>query len=227
MRSPAIVFLSLFAPAAASAQTGATCRPNPHLARALESYRNVDYSGAAGVLQRAIEYYGNCRDDLAEIYRLKGTIDAIHGERERCQRDFEIFLALRPSFTPGSKEPGKIQSCLELALATPPEKREIHLEVQLAAKVEPKTPVPVRIEVRDPLRLVAEVQVLFRREGLKVYTVLEARADDRLSVVIPSLALPADGGYAVEYFVRAVDRWGGTLAEVGSAKAPLRFWVGP
>ncbi len=227
MRSPAIVFLALFVPAAASAQTGAMCRPNPHLARALVQYRNVDYSGAAGVLQRAIEYYGNCRDDLAEIYRLKGSIDAINGERERCQRDFEILLALRPSLTAGPQEPGKIQSCLELALATPPEKREIHLEVELAAQVEPKTPAPVRIEVRDPLRLVEQVQVYFRREGLKVYTVLEARADDQQSVVIPALALPADGGYAVEYFVRAVDRWGGTLVEVGLAKEPLRFRVGP
>lgn len=226
MRSAAFVILALLAPAAASAQTGAICRPNPHLSRALEHYRSVDYSAAAGVLQRAIDRFGNCRDDLAEIYRLKGTIDAINGERERCQRDFEIFLALRPSYTPGPKEPSKIQSCIELALATPPEKREIHLEVELAAKVEPKTPAPAAIKLRDPLRLAAEVQVLFRREGLKVYTVLEARADDTQSVVIPALALPADGGYAVEYFVRAVDRWGGTLVEVGSAKAPLRFWVG-
>ena len=226
MRSAAFVLFALLAPSAASGQTGAICRPNPHLARARQLYENVDYPAVATTLQRAIDHYGNCRDDLAEIYRLKGAIDAINGERERCQRDFEIFLALRPSYTPGPKEPSKIQSCIELALATPPEKRELHLEVELAAKVEPKTPAPAAIKLRDPLRLAAEVQLLFRREGLKVYTVLEARADDTQSVVIPALALPADGGYTVEYFVRAVDRWGGTLVEMGSAKAPLRFRVG-
>ena len=61
---------------------------------------------------------------------------------------------------------------------------------------------------------------------MKVYTTVTARADENVSIVIPALSLPPDeNGYQIEYFVRAVDRWEGTLAEEGTTKDPLRFAV--
>ena len=47
-------------------------------------------------------------------------------------------------------------------------------------------------------------------------------------MVIPALSVPPDEqGYPMEYFVRAMDRWEGTLFEEGSAKTPLQFQVDP
>lgn len=64
-------------PTAAAAR--ADCRPNPHLALAREQYSSLAFEEMATSLQRALESPGNCREDLAEIYRLKGYLDAING----------------------------------------------------------------------------------------------------------------------------------------------------
>src|SRR5205085_8187035 len=84
------------------------------------------------------------------------------------------------------------------------------------------------VKVIDPLRLVDQIQVYFRREGVKIFTVVTARADENVSVVIPALSAPPDEkGYKMEYFVRAVDRCEGTLAEAGSSRQPNKFTVAP
>src|SRR5262249_38924055 len=51
---------------------------------------------------------------------------------------------------------------------------------------------------------------------------------ENVSVVIPALSVqPDEKGYKMEYFVRAVDRWEGTLAEAGSSRQPNKFSVAP
>jgi hypothetical protein len=213
-------------PDLAAAQVGAECRANPHLSRAKDEYERLEFDRAARTLQRAIEYSRNCKWDLAEIYRLKGFVDSVNSERERCQRAFEILLALDPSYTMPGNVPPKIRSCFEDALQVAPARRTLAIRHQPPQTALPNAPVGVDVRVIDPLRLVDKVQVFFRREGVDVYTAVMARADDEVSVVIPALALgPDPDGYAVEYFVRAVDRWEGTLAEAGSPREPLRFRV--
>ena len=219
------------APYAASAQSGgsnAECRSNPHLARARELYDELNFEDAATTLQRAIEFSGNCRWDLAEVYRLKAFVDAVNNERERCHRDFEIFLALNPEYEIPGDTPPKIRNCFEDAKAVPAARRELGLTHEVPPDVLPNAPVSIKIKVTDPLRLVDQVKVFFRREGVKVFTVVSARSDDNLSIVIPALAVPPDAqGYKMEYLVRTVDRWDGVLSEEGSAKKPLAFAVAP
>lgn len=211
---------------AQSGSTNAECRSNPHLARARELYDELQFDEAAATLQRAIEYANNCRYDLAEIYRLKAFVDAVNQERERCHRDFEIFLALSPDYVMPDDVPPKIRSCYEDAKSVAPSRRTLGINHAPPEDSQPNTPVSMRVEVTDPLRLVDQVRVYFRREGVKIFTVVSARADDTVSVVIPALALPpSEAGYQMEYIVRAVDRWGGVLAEQGSPKSPLTFNV--
>jgi hypothetical protein len=66
-------------PLPSAAATRADCRPNPYLALAREQYSSLAFEEMANSLQRALESPGNCREDLAEIYRLKGYLDAING----------------------------------------------------------------------------------------------------------------------------------------------------
>ncbi len=213
---------------AAAQSSPAECRPNPHLSRAKDEYDRLEFDRAARTLQRAIEFTKNCRSDLAEIYRLKGFVDAVNTEKERCQRAFEILLALEPEYVLPADIPPKIKTCFDDAKRVPSERRELSLVHTGSTQVPPNSPVSLQVKVVDPLRLVDQVQVYFRREGVKVYTVVSARADENVSIVIPALSLPPDEkGYAMEYFVRAVDRWEGTLEEGGSARDPLRFQVSP
>lgn len=206
----------------------AECRSNPYLPRAKDQYDRLEFDPAARTLQRAVEHARNCRRDLAEIYRLKAFIDAVNAERERCQRAFEILLALEPAYILPSDVPPKIKNCFEDALEVPDDRRTLRLDHVAPGTVAPNAPVAMPVQVEDPLRLVDRVQVWFRRTGVEVYTTVSARADDAVSVVIPALSLsPSKDGYAVEYFVRAVDRWEGTLAEVGGPRQPLRFDVEP
>lgn len=226
---PLALGLVMAAPATLFAQsTGAECRSNPHLSRAKDQYERLEFDRAALTLQRALEYSKNCRWDLAEVYRLKAFVDAVNAERERCQRAFEILLALDPDYVMPADVPPKISSCFEDARRVPKERRELALRHTGPTEVPPNAPVSLPVRVVDPLRLVDQVQVYFRREGVKVYTVVSARADENVSVVIPALAVPPDEkGYTLEYFIRAVDRWEGTLDEEGSAKKPLELRVLP
>ena len=211
---------------AQASSSNAECRSNPHLSRARELYEDLQFDEAASTLQRAIEYSNNCRWDLGEIYRLKAFVDAVDGERERCHRDFEIFLALNPDYEMPPDVPPKIRHCFEDAKSVAPSRRELGLHHDVPPVVQPNSPVALKVQVIDPLRLVDQVKVYFRREGVKIFTAVSARADENVSVVIPALAVPPDPeGYRMEYIVRAVDRWGGVLAEQGTPRRPLRFEV--
>ncbi|MBI4815456.1 MAG: hypothetical protein HY791_04330 [Deltaproteobacteria bacterium] len=219
-----IITLSVYTSSAAAQGTdSADCRTNPHLPRAREQYDELQFEEAARTLQRAIEYSNNCRSDLAEIYRLKAYVDAVLGEPERCHRDFEIFLNLNPTWTLPSNLAPKIRDCYEDG---PHHTPELRIEHEAPKDVLPNTPVSLKVKVIDRLRLVDEVKVYFRRQGVKIFTVASARADDNVSIVIPALSLPPDPeGYKIEYFVRAVDRWDGVLAENGTTRDPLSFAV--
>jgi hypothetical protein len=214
--------------ARAQGASNAECRPNPHLSRANQFYEDLQFDEAAQTLQRAIEYASNCRWDLGEIYRLKAFVDAINGERERCHRDFEIFLAINPEYKMDINVPPKILNCFESARAIAPSRRHLDVEHSVDAQVKPNAPVAIRIRLEDRLRLIDKVQVFFRRQGVKAFTALTTRADDEVTVIIPALSIPADPkSYKIEYIVRGVDRWGGIFVEDGNTRYPLEFTVLP
>jgi hypothetical protein len=229
MRAPILaVLVSLLGRDALAQSSAAECRSNPHLSRAKDEYDRLEFDRAARTLQRAIEYSKNCRWDLAEIYRLKAFVDAVNAERERCQRAFEILLALDPEYVMPADVPPKIQNCFDDAKRVPVERRELRLVHTGPGDVQANAPVSLPVKVVDPLRLVDQIQVYFRRKGVKIFTVVTARADENVSVVIPALSVPPDEkGYEMEYFIRAVDRWEGTLDEEGTVKKPLEFKVAP
>jgi hypothetical protein len=206
----------------------AECRPNPYLSRAKDQFDRLEFDRAAQSLQRAIEHAQNCKWDLSEVYRLKAFVDAVNDEKERCQRVFEIVLALNPDYQVPDEVPPKIRKCFEAALRVPAERRSLSLTHTAPPESMPSAPISIPVSLVDPLRLVDELRVYFRRAGVPVYTLVTVRADESVSLVIPGLAVPPDeDGYALEYFVRAVDRWGGTLGENGNPDRPLALAIEP
>ncbi len=204
------------------------CRSNPHLGKARQQYDRLEFDRAAGTLQRAIEHTKNCAWDVAEIYRLKAFVNAVNAQQERCQRAFQILLALDPDYEMPSDVPPKIKSCHARALQAPSERRALLFDHQGVVEVRPGNPVAISVTLTDPLRLVDHVQLFFRREGVQVYTQVTGSANPSGTIVIPALSVPPDEkGYRVEYLLRAVDRWEGTLRALGSRESPLRFQVLP
>lgn len=113
---------------------------------------------------------------------------------------------------------------LALVLLTATATPEILADVP--APAESNAPVSIRVRLVDPERTVARLDLLFRREGVRRFSTVSARADDVLSIVIPALAIPPDpGGYRMEYALFAYDAVGGLLAQQGSRGAPLSFAV--
>ncbi len=195
------------------------------MSRANDEYDRLEFDRAGRTLQRALEHGRNCRMDLAEIYRLRAHVDAIHGRREACRRGFASLLAIEPGFAMAPGTAPKIRSCFEEARDLPELTLRLMHQPPMKA-VEPDVPLSLEVALHDPLRLSHDVQVHFRRSGVPVYTTVRARADDRVSVEIPALSLPSTSeAYTVEYFVRAVNRWNGVLAEAGSTEAPLELSV--
>ncbi|NJK88987.1 MAG: hypothetical protein HC923_05985 [Myxococcales bacterium] len=207
---------------ATAAANPADCRSNPYPARARDEYSRLQFDRADRTLQRAIEFSRSCREELMEIYRLRGFVDAVNGERERCQRAFEVLLALNPDHRLAGDIPPKIRSCFQSAYEVAPARRRLDVRHRPPESAKPKSPLAIDVGVADPLRLVDQVQVYFRRKGVEAYTMVGARAEDDVVVVVPALSLPAEReSYVLEYFVRAVDRWEGVLREVGAPSAPL------
>jgi len=224
------LFVPVFFSALAYGQgaSNAECRPNPHLSRANQYFDDLQFDEAAQTLQRAIEYANNCRWDLGEIYRLKAFVDAINGERERCHRDFEIFLAINPEYKMEERVPPKIRSCFADAQSIAPARRHLSIKHTVDKEVKPNAPIAIKVELSDRLRLIDKVQVFFRRQGVKAFTALTNRADDEVTVIIPALSVPGDAeAYTMEYIVRAVDRWGGIFVEEGNTRYPLELKVLP
>ena len=214
--------LALSAGSAARAAGPSTCRPNPLVAPALEQYDRLEFEPAARTLQRSLQLPRNCRRDLVAIHRLRGFIEAIREDREACQRTFEMLLALEPEHRLGPAPP-KVQACFEAAVAVPPRRRRVVLNHAPPPGAEPLTPLVLELELEDPLRMVDQVQVWHRRSGARAYTRVSALAGR--PVVLPASALPAGRPYELEYFLRAADRWGGVIAELGSAEAPFAIRV--
>lgn len=92
----------------------AECRSsNPHLEEAKAAFDELRYDDVQRALQVAIEGPINCKELVLEIYVLKTFVDAASGEYERCHRDFEVVLELKPDFVMTPDMPPELKHCIQ------------------------------------------------------------------------------------------------------------------
>jgi hypothetical protein len=185
---------------------------NPHLSQARAKKLSLEYESALELLQRARETGENDRETLAEIYRLRGEIEAGLGRGEAATESFQYLLALQPEFSfPAGTSP-KVLEPYHLARAF------LNQRGPLGVRFEPmpgERPA-VRVTVgTDPLSMVAGAAAHYR---LPDGTRGAARA---LGTSAMRLELPPAEEIAVIAWV--FDEHGNRLVSVGTDAAPL--WV--
>jgi hypothetical protein len=67
-----------------------------------------------------------------------------------------------------------------------------------------------------------------KRESAQQFTMVHAKADDVMSIVIPALEVPGEPeGYTMQYMLQAIDLAGRVIYEQGTLAHPLTFLVAP
>lgn len=170
-----------------------------------------DYLKARASLDDAYASGTNGREQLAEIWRLRGIVAGALGETKPATDAFQKCLALAPKaeLPPGTSP--KITRPFDAA-------RDFYKKTDpLSIKQETKqTPPSITVVVAsDPMSMIAKIAVYVRVDGAAEQT-LDSKFAGQESLEV---ALPA--GARLDVRVAALDEKGNRLAELGSADVPI------
>ncbi len=185
---------------------------NPSIAAAERAYQDVDFPATREAAQHALEAGGSAPEQTARLHVLLGTSAAALGDADDAKQHFIAALAVTPelkldkSLSPKIRDPylqaqGYWSAAGErLVLRASPSGDDTHLVIRL----------------QDPASLVAKITIDLALAGSK------ERASFTLAVAAVSrFNLPAKlRGRDYEYVLRALDRYGNELSEVGSDADP-------
>lgn len=180
------------------------------LAAARKAVAESDYVSARPALTAALDAGGRGPEDLVEIYRLTGIVEAALGDARAATEAFTRLLALSPrAALPDGTSP-KIRRPFDAAA------RYMASHAALEVKMETVTAPPTirLIAAGDPLHMVATAHAVFRVDGgaerTKDVEVTAGRAD---------VTLPA--GRRIDAQIAALDVHGNRLVEIGSREVPI------
>jgi len=198
----------------------------PKLREARRSYDSQDYQAAVTSLTEALQTKGNRREHLATIFRLLGQTAAILGEHGGAVEAFKRWLALEPEGDLPKDADGRALKALDAARGYWKGKERLRLEHLPPGKVPPGVPLSVAIRVAsDPLAMIHHVEFHYRRAGAGPFE-RQILAKGQNAATIEAAFLKDTGKpYRVEYYVVAVDEFGGIMDSLGSEGAPLAFLV--
>jgi hypothetical protein len=184
-------------------------RPDP-LAQAQKAVAESDYGAARTGLIAALEAGGRSPEDLAEIYRLTGIVEAALGNTRAATDAFTRLLALVPKavLPPGTSP--KIKRPFDAAARYFTSGRA-PLELEIETSAAPPTITLVRVS--DPLHLVARARVTFSIDGGGERT-KDAAASERTVIALPSAR-------RIDARIVALDAHGNRLSEIGSKAVPI------
>jgi hypothetical protein len=174
------------------------------LSQARRDVESSDYMAARSDLVSALNAGTADPDQLAEIYKLTGIVEAALGDTAKATAAFERWIALDPKaeLPPGTSP--KITRPFDSAAKAKPGK------VQLKPETSASPPHLTVVIERDPLRLVARARVFVSVDG-KGEIKLEAasRGQAKIDVDLPH-------GNRLDIRVEALDEHGNRVATLGS-----------
>lgn len=189
-----------------------TAHADPALDKARAAIDASDYLAARSALADALATGDNGPDELAEIYRLTGTIAAGLGDGPAATDAFERMLALAPHATLPAGTSPKITRPFSAAQAFYKTHQPVQIKVDTAA-----SPPSVTITVvADPLHMIASAHAVVRVDGSRDQTL-----DKHVDASTPTIVLGLPAGRRIDLRVSARDDHGNRLAEVGTADVPL------
>jgi len=226
VRGDADQFIAEIAPAVAAAEAQerqgriAAARGAEALKLAQSMFAAGQLQDATGVLDRLLREPDNGRELLAEGYLLRGRVAAGKGDLLGAEVQFRRALELRPSAEiadPRGQEAAALQAARKTAAAG-----GLRLVQAPIGEVPPEKPARIDVKVEgDSEKMVSTLELGYRRgEGGAFLT---TRSKPPVPLEVPGPALPA--GARLDYYVRALDEYGGTLAESGTPTLPFRLQV--
>jgi hypothetical protein len=188
--------------------------PQAALERARNELKNLGYSEARPLLDAALNEGGHSREELAEIYALRGEVEAVLEGADASEREFRKLMVLDPHHAPPKRETPTFMLPFESARKWAQRAGALTIEhvPPATAPAAARFDVTVRI-VSDPLAMVAGAKVLYRDKDAAPFT--------RTPTVGLRQTLEA-GPKQTSYYIEVVDRWGNKLMAFGNETAPLR-----
>jgi hypothetical protein len=179
------------------------------LGDARKAVEGSDYLAARPALETALKEGSAGPEELAEIYKLTGIVEAALGNTDESERAFARWLALEPD---GSLPPGtspKITRPFDAALA-----RATKLgPLEAKAETQAAPPAVTLVVANDPEKMIVGAKVYFRTDG-KPEDTLAADGKKKITIELGT-------GKRIDLRLHAVDRYGNRVVELGTKDVPL------
>jgi len=183
-------------------------------------FRAGQYADATAAVDRLLGGSDNGREILAEAYLVRGRTAAATGDLLGAEGHFRKALELQPAAEltePNGAEVAAFEAARRTATGG-----GLRLVLAPLGEVPPQRPARVDVTVQgDGEHLVDELELGYRSGDAGAY--LTTRARPPAALVVPAPALPPSA--RLEYYVRAVDPHGSTLAQSGTPALPFRLQV--
>ncbi|NMB75030.1 MAG: hypothetical protein GYA21_07860 [Myxococcales bacterium] len=181
--------------------------------------REMKFPQALEIAKKIIRAPDAEPEQLARAYAIEGTCLAAQGKESRAVESFRRALSIQPDFRLPDDVSPKIGAPFEEALKTSKAKKPITLRHEPPSKVESLAGLVLKVRLdSDPSHLVSGIRVRLTPEG-GVEQVLSTpvKTLGPVTIKLPSSLKARSARYRIE----ATNRYGATLARLGSEAEPL------
>lgn len=179
------------------------------LAQARQAVDQSDYVSARPALVAALRAGGHGPDEVAEIYRLTGIVEAALGDAKAATEAFTRLLALSPKAALPAGTSPKIKRPFDAAARFIAD----HAALEVKSETSARPPAITLVVVSDPLSMIAQARAVFVVDGGPEVT-RDAEVTERTEIALPN-------GHRIDTRLAALDSYGNRLAEIGSKAVPI------
>lgn len=187
------------------AVTVRSARADDALAPARAAIEQADYAAAKTAVDAVLATGSLGPDELAEAYRLRGTVAGAMGDATGATESFTRLLSLAPKTTLPFGTSPKISKAFDKAAAY----AKTHEPLKVKVDTQASPPSLTLVVTSDPLKLVAKT---------RVWVIVDGKPGGTLDGT-GAIALPP--GKRLDLRVAALDDRGNRLVELGTADVPI------
>ncbi|HSN27687.1 MAG TPA: hypothetical protein VLT45_15450 [Kofleriaceae bacterium] len=179
------------------------------LADARKAVDGSDYFAARGLVEKALSDGTASPSDLADIYKIKGTVEAALGNTAAATTAFGKWLALDPKaeLPPGTSP--KITRPFDAAKKQAEHREPVRVKTETSAE----PPSVTLVVASDPFMMIAKARVYVRADG-GAEQMREASGEKKITIELPK-------GKRLDLRVQALDEHGNRVAELGTTDVPI------
>ena len=178
-----------------------------NLADARKAVDASDYDAARTAIDKALADGTQGPEELADLYRMKGIVDAAEGSTAAATTSFGKWLALDPKAALPTGTSPKITRPFDAAKDQAKSRDPVKVKTETTSD----PPTVKLVVVSDPFMMISKVRVHVRADGGKETTV-EGRK--KLPIDLPK-------GKRLDLYVEALDDNGNRVAVLGSSEVPI------